>query len=40
MMDVLDVLIAHEFFQNYLNHFCFDWEFSFLMIKCMPLIGH
>jgi hypothetical protein len=31
MMTVLDVLNAHEFFQNYLNHFCFDLEFSFSM---------
>ena len=31
MMIMLDVLNAHEFFQNYLNHFCFDLEFSFSM---------
>jgi len=32
MMIMLDVLNAHECFQNYLNHFCFDLEFSFMMI--------
>jgi hypothetical protein len=40
VMIMLDVLNFHEFFQNYLNHFCFDWEFSFIMIKCVPWIGH
>jgi hypothetical protein len=27
-------LNVHDFFQNYLNHFCFDLEFSFMMFKC------
>ena len=34
VMDFVDVLIAHDFFQNYLNHFCFDLKFSFMMIIC------
>ena len=32
MLIMLDVLNVHEFFQIYLNHFCFDLNFSFLLI--------